>query len=647
MKPTYKAQKQTASKPVRNSKQTTTTKFVDTTSRHSWLSQHLGGTLTALTFTLFILWAAYMLIGRNADYLYTVSDHSLFLFDKSFFNTTNVRPGGFTTWLALFCSQFFHYPVAGALLLIIIWSAIAFISIKAFNLRAWQRPLALLPVVALLCSVVVVGYWIFYLKVAGYSFAPSIGLLINMLAVWAFRYFERLHRKASLGWMFLWCIAGYILTGWWGLFATLLMAIIGRGRGLGWLIAAAGIISVPLISYHFCTQMRIEDAWTVGFPMFQIDKYISWIPMIPMFAAPILILMLALIGRYATTNDNSQRPLFMWLSTVITIAAVIAGSLYADFDDPNFHAEQRIYRAADEGRWNDVLREAHDLKTPPTREIVMFKNLALTYNGNIGDNMFKYENLSIPPYTRDSLSVRMAQTNAPLVYMYYARLNFATRWCIENGVEMGFNPNDYKVLARCAMIAGETDLAQKYINILKKTMFYREWAEKYEPFLSDTTVLFSLPEFANQREYYNHYRSMLDGDEGLVEMYLLQYFSQTMNKDSRLLQETTLVFALQSKDIQLFWPRFFLYAHMHPNEPMPIHYQEAAYLYGNLEHEIDISGMPFDEVKIRQRYDAFNHMSQSLIQQGKSIEEVGQIMKPTYGDTFWWFYFFCRGINSY
>ena len=140
---------------------------------------------------------------------------------------------------------------------------------------------------------------------------------------------------------------------------------------------------------------------------------------------------------------------------------------------------------------------------------------------------------------------------------------------------------------------------------------------------------------------------MLDGDEGLVEMYLLQYFSQTMNKDSRLLQETTLVFALQSKDIQLFWPRFFLYAHMHPNEPMPIHYQEAAYLYGNLEHEVDISGMPFDEVKIRQRYDAFNHMSQSLIQQGKSIEEVGQIMKPTYGDTFWWFYFFCRGINSY
>ena len=648
MKSTDKAHKQAASKPARKSKQTTTAKHDNTSTptRPSWLSQHLSGTLTALTFMLFILWAAYMLISRNADYLYTVSEHSLFLFDKSFFDSINVRPGGFTTWLALFCSQFFHYPVAGALLLIAIWVATAIVSIKAFNLRAWQRPLALLPVGALLCSVILVGYWLFYLKSAGYSFAPSIGLLLSMLAVWTFRRLEHLHRKASLGWMFLWCIVGYILTGWWGLLATLLMAIIGRGRGLGWLVAAAGIISVPLIAYHFCTQMRIEYAWTVGFPMFQIDKYISWMPMIPMFAATALTLILALLGRYAETTD-ARRPLPIRITTICTAACFIIGSLYADFDNPNFHAEQRIYRAADEGRWSDVLQEAYHLKTPPTREIVMFKNLALTYLGTIGDNMFKYDNMSIPPYTRDSLMVRMAQTNAPLVYMYYARLNFATRWCIENGVEMGFNPNDYKVLTRCAMIAGETDLAQKYINILKKTMFYREWAEKYEPFLSDTTELFKLPEFANQREYYSHYRSMLDGDEGLVEMYLLQYFSQTMNKDSRLLQETTLVFALQSKDIQLFWPRFFLYAHMHPNEPMPIHYQEAAYLYGNLEHEVDISGMPFDEVKIRQRYDAFNHMSQSLIQQGKSIEEVGQIMKPTYGDTFWWFYFFCRGINSY
>lgn len=648
MKSTDKTHKQAASKPARKSKQTTTAKHDNTSTptRPSWLSGHLSGTLTALTFMLFILWAAYMLISRNADYLYTVSEHSLFLFDKSFFDSINVRPGGFTTWLALFCSQFFHYPVAGALLLIAIWVATAIVSIKAFNLRAWQRPLALLPVGALLCSVILVGYWLFYLKSAGYSFAPSIGLLLSMLAVWTFRRLEHLHRKASLGWMFLWCIVGYILTGWWGLLATLLMAIIGRGRGLGWLVAAAGIISVPLIAYHFCTQMRIEYAWTMGFPMFQIDKYISWMPMIPMFAATALTLILALLGRYAETA-KATRPLPIWITTICTAACFIIGSLYADFDNPNFHAEQRIYRAADEGRWSDVLQEAYHLKTPPTREIVMFKNLALTYLGTIGDNMFKYDNMSIPPYTRDSLMVRMAQTNAPLVYMYYARLNFATRWCIENGVEMGFNPNDYKVLTRCAMIAGETDLAQKYINILKKTMFYREWAEKYEPFLSDTTELFKLPEFANQREYYSHYRSMLDGDEGLVEMYLLQYFSQTMNKDSRLLQETTLVFALQSKDIQLFWPRFFLYAHMHPNEPMPIHYQEAAYLYGNLEHEIDISGMPFDEVKIRQRYDAFNHMSQSLIQQGKSIEEVGQIMKPTYGDTFWWFYFFCRGINSY
>lgn len=611
-----------------------------TAGRVAWMAR-------ATAVVLFVIWAFYMLAVRNADYLYTVSEHSMFLTDSSFFSSVMVRPGGLLTWVALLCCQFFHYPAAGAALLIAVWIAAYAVGIKAFGLRSGWQPLALLPLGALLCSVVVVGYWLFYLKSAGYWFAPSIGLLTTLAAVWLFRRLDGTNHKISLAWMLLWCIVGYFACGWWGLLATLLMAIMGRNRGIGFAVSATGIVAVPIIAYQVYTQMRIEDAWTVGFPVFQLDKYISWLPMLPMLLVVILCVAMSIISRYAVAKLNATKPLHAIITAVITLAVIIVGSLVSDFDDSNFHTELRMYRAADEGRWSDVLQESLESPTHPTREIVMLRNVALTYQGDIGNKMFKYDNLSIPPHTYDSLAVRMAQTNAPLVYMYYARVNFATRWCIENGVEMGFTPDAYKILTRCALIAGETDLASKYINILKHTLFHHEWAEKYEPMLADTTLISQSEEFKNQREYYNHFRSMLDGDEGLVEMYLLQYFSQTMNKDSRLLQETTLVFALQSKDIQLFWPRFFLYAHLHQNEPMPIHYQEAAYLYGNLEHEVDISGMPFDDVKIRQRYASFNSMSQNLISQRKSIEEVGEIMKSIYGDTFWWFYFFCRGMNSY
>ena len=127
-----------------------------------------------------------------------------------------------------------------------------------------------------------------------------------------------------------------------------------------------------------------------------------------------------------------------------------------------------------------------------------------------------------------------------------------------------------------------------------------------------------------------------------------------MNKDSKLLQELTLAYACIQKDIQMFWPRFFLYANLHKGEDMPIHYQEAAFLYGNLEpSSMDISHMPFDKEKVIDRYASFQNMSQQIMRQQKSMtgdidtKKVGELMKPTFGDTFYWFYFFCRDVKSY
>ena len=129
---------------------------------------------------------------------------------------------------------------------------------------------------------------------------------------------------------------------------------------------------------------------------------------------------------------------------------------------------------------------------------------------------------------------------------------------------------------------------------------------------------------------------------------VINYFSRSMNKDSKYFQEMTLDYALVQKDIQLFWPRFIQYAMLNKDKNMPIHYQEAAYLYGKLEPQtMDISQMPFDKQQIVERYERFNQTAQSLINSRMDSKQVGEAMKSTYGDTFWWFYFFCRDITSY
>ncbi|MBQ7685744.1 MAG: hypothetical protein IJT28_00755 [Bacteroidaceae bacterium] len=612
-----------------------------------------GKWLPAVYAVLFAIFAYYMLAIKNADYLYAAQEHSLFLFDKSFFDMLMVKPGALMAYLGCFCTQFFHEPIMGVCILIAIWMVTYFLTIKAFKLNGWWSVLALLPIGALLCSETIIGYWLYYNKNQGYWFAPSIALMINMLAIWLYRCFKDLNKWAELGMIIVWCVVGYWATGWLGLATTLVMGLTGitkapKSRILPLLAAIICIVVVPLIAYQYYSQMRIDDAWLVGMPIFETENVDATRPWYPFIA---LIVILLVLGSLTFTTKKillKSKETFLLIGLqLVCLASIVWCELGADFDDYNYHAEFRIYRAIDENRWQDALDEVAAVPGDPTREIIMLRDVALNRLGKAGDYMFKYNNMSVAPYVYDSLDVHMAQTNSPLVYLNYSRLNFATRWSIENGVEHGFGIDNYKIMTRCALVAEEYELARKYINILKKTLYYKEWAERYEPMLDNPKLIDESPELSFIKEYYRHFHNMLDSDEGLVEMYLLNYFSNTMNKDSKQLQVTTLNFAVQSKDIEKFWPRFFLYAHLHPGEPMPIHYQEAAYLYGNLEHQVDISTLPFDQERIVNRYASFQQISNGYIQQGKSAEEVGELMKPAYGDTFWWFYFFCRGLSSY
>lgn len=645
-------QKQPAQK-----KQATTTKSNNPTQskKESVITINRGLWLPILYGVLFSAFAFYMLAVKNADYLYAIQERSLFLYDSSFFDMTMVKPGALMTYLGCFFTQFFYHPWLGTTMLIVIWLITYFLTIKAFNLKGMYSVLALLPIGALLCSETILGYWIYYNKVHGYWFAPSLGLMINMLMIWVYRMTSEKNRWIDYSFIVLWCIIGYWATGWLGLLSTLIMALTNvtrtpKSRIIPILIAIACIVVTPIIAFQFYTQMRFCDAWLVGFPIFEtetVDATRPWYPFVTLTICLLVLGAMSFARSPKTVLLKSKQALLLIALQIICVAGIVLCEFGADFDDYNYHAEFRIYRAIDENRWQDALEEVGAVPGDPTREILMLRDIALNRSGKIGDYMFKYNNMSKAPYVYDSLDVHMAQTNSPLVYLNYARLNFATRWCIENSVEHGFSYDSYKILTRCALVAGEYDLARKYINILKKTLYYKDWAEKYEPMIGNPKLIEESPELSFIAEYYRHFHNMLDSDEGLVEMYLLNYFSNTMNKDSKQLQETTLYFALQSKDIDKFWPRFFLYAHLHPGEPMPIHYQEAAYLYGHLEQKVDISQLPFDKERIVNRYAAFQQTSNKLVQQGKSPEEVGSYMKANYGDTFWWFYFFCRGLSSY
>ncbi len=588
--------------------------------------------------------------------------------------------------MGTYLTQYFYEPAVGASILIAFWCGLFFLIKKVFKINNTWGFIALIPVVLLLISTIDTGYWVYYLKHPGYWFRPTIGFIYTAVA-----YFigSRLNKNIilqSLATIIL-TFGGYYAFGFYALLVPFCMVVnewlneetSKASKSILSAVAILSLIATPLICYNqFFSKIRSEDIWLGGFPNFFSDKVHDLTLEIPFYIISIILVLMPLVKKFQ--NKENFTGTKAWGVRIIYILLVIVAMTNVvdrlNYDNYNYHAEMRMYRATEECRWDDVLEESANYQTNPTREMVIFNHIAIFNKGKIGTELFKYNNFGESPYIPDTtfvnreekdangnmvpvkddngnqivdtlaLHVHMVQTAGPLIYYNHAKTNFASRWSIENSVEYGYTFNELKTLVKCALVNGEWDVARKYIDILKKSRNYKEWAEKYEPILKDHSKIKDYHEFDNIIELYNHMGTTLDGDNGLCEMYLINYFANTMNKDSKLLQEVTLMYALIQKDIQLFWPRFFLYAQLHKGEPMPQHYQEAAFLYGNLEHQVDITHMPFDK-EIADRYASFQQTSQSYLRQGFSVEQVRDLMKPTFGDTFWWFYFFVRDVKSY
>ena len=434
------------------------------------------------------------------------------------------------------------------------------------------------------------------------------------------------------------------------------------GRAVGESVFALFLIAaVPQVYYQRFFEMTLRTyVYVAGLPSLRFSQDIFTEYRLPYYA--IILAFAILVAVSACEGFAFARKLKLWFRSAIALVLVfldIVGVSKSWYHDANFQKELAMYHAIEDLDWERVLTIARDgaSDVKPTRQIVMFKNLALFRLGRAGDEMFFYPEGATPQNA--PWRVHMAQIGGKLVYFHYGKENFCYRWCMEDGVEFGWKVETFKLMARNSLLNREWIVARKYLDLLKKTLFHRQWAEHYEA-LIQTPDAFDLRKLEasvkagkpllGERDlkefepimHLMSYPNRLDGDNTLVEMYLMQTFAHG-NGDDPLFQEMTLISAMQMKDIDLFWPRFMRYATMHPNIHMPRHYQEAAYLYGHLEDKVNISRMPFDP-EVRNSYDRFMEFNKQC---GPMSEEQKAIaFYPQFGSTFYYFYFLVRNQKT-
>lgn len=605
--------------------------------------------------TLFIvLIASIFLYQKNADVLFMAQLRSLFMSGSQFWNECMVVPGGGLAWLGCWFTQLFYEPECGVMALAAIWIATFFALTKAFRIRHEWCSLALIPVICMLFSIVWLGYWLYYLKQPGYFFRESLGVLYVALMMLAARVDELpIIAKNKFGVIaanlsiVLWAAITYPLTGYYAVLAMLCLAVrFAVARNWASLATTALGFGTIFIIGNAYTTMRADEIFTIGFPVFECDRAYSPQYSVPFYISGATLLLLNLAHKLPVSGKPWKA-----IAPVVSLIIMAAGFYLLNENnemDENFHRECRMYAAVDNGEWEKALDDARTQHGNATREIVLLKNVALFNAGNVGNEMYHYNNMGEAPHITDSLQVHLADLVGPLLYLHHGRTNFCIRWCIESSVEQGIRVCDLRILAQASLVNGEYEAARKYFEMLKRTRYYKEWAEHFMPIVDGKKDISEYPEFKNIIDIRSQAGSALDSDQGLCEIYLLKYFAYFMQNQSKYLQEICLIYAMEDKDIGNFWNQFFNYASMHQGEDMPIHYQEAAYLYSTLEPgRVDTSHMPFDKARIIDRYAEFQRVSQGHLSAGMSNEQIGAMMESEFGDTFWWAYFFARGLHSY
>ena len=590
-----------------------------------------------------LLAIAIALLYVEPDLLWKVQHRNLFLYSALFFKQTMVVSGGLLSYLGAFFTQFFYHAWMGVAMLCGWWLLLMWLTKRTFRIPDSWSIVALIPVAILLVANMDMGYWVYTIKLRGYFFAATIGTTAAVALMWLFRKLPQNHWVRSAYVVFV-VLAAYPFIGVYALAAALLMAVwtwrLSQNRTHNAIIAIAALLAiaaVPLLYYHLVYyQTYLGDIYRTGLPVFTIEEDY------PLFYIPYYLLgacFLLFTVIYGNKGGKEKRVLRLMIQSVLLVCMVY-GVWHFWYKDDNFHHELRMQRCIEQADWQGVLEEGKTQTAEPTRSIVMMHNLALSRLGRQCDEMYSFPKGSKRSNTE--LPIYMFNTSGVLIYYQYGVMNECHRLCMEEGVKLGWSAGLLQYMARTALMNKERQAARKFLDLLRQTQYYGEWADHVEELLYRQDLLAKDSE-TGPIAHMMHYANIQSQGDGYVEKNLMNMLS-FLDADDPYFQEQTVLAALWTRNPAAFWPRFETYVNQHLDGPIPRIFQEAAWLFANLENVSFINELPIHE-SVKKSFAGF--MSQMQQYKGMPFGQLRGYLYQNYGNTYYFEYFFLKDITYY
>ena len=484
-----------------------------------FIQKHASLLLTlAFGISVFLFW------WRRYPFALTYQEQfQLFMFDGDYFCSRIAEPGGLARYVAEFLVQFYNSVVIGAAIIAVLYMLLQRLTWRLMHTDS-HYALSFIPSIMLWYAMGDESVLLTYV----------VALLMAMTAALAWiKWTAKLAQWVK--WLVLLLVIPvlYWFVGPLVLLTALLM--------LPWTIAVQGVIyslALMLFSAHYLPYPMMRVVLGIGYYRFPVT-----LPYLLMAIPVVICVMTYLINRLPKVKQ------WVNIAEVMVVLVILGSFVDLGYDKKKYELIEYDYlvRVRD---WNAIIAKA-EKQTPDLPMSVSATNLALAMTNQLGDRAFEFYQRGpqglFPKFERNFASTQLTGE----IYFHLGMINTAQRLAFE---AMEAIPNYNKSaravrrLAETNIINGQYKIAEKYLRMLEKTIFYRPWAQRMISMLGNEKAINEYPLYGTLRQY-KLQKDLLFSD-GELDNICGQLFLH--NQQNLMAAQYLLMIPLLNRDIEKF-----------------------------------------------------------------------------------------------
>ena len=220
-----------------------------------------------------------------------------------------------------------------------------------------------------------------------------------------------------------------------------------------------------------------------------------------------------------------------------------------------------------------------------------------------------------------------------LFYYSIGMINEARRWAYENMVMRGPDPEGIKQIIKSELITGNYKSADKYIGMLKKTIFYRKDALYYEELSGNDSAINDEPELGQKRSEMLHTDFFVITDNPLINLERI-LVSGAVNRKAFDYRLALLLLSKDNNSIYEAWKVMKLYGY----KKIPVHVEEALKAY--IAFIAPGSPVPGNLQISKETEERFNRYFKTFQDFGADRRIAEPVLRKQFGNTYWYYVFY-------